>query len=187
MSFSCFASPFVSVLLITLTPYHSTEWQTALNDFLAFDSDTQVQPFLTNMKVSIPLWISILEPMPTSKQQPPTPTLQSVSTTQRCSCHPRAWITQLLWMGILTNDAVSAASGARVIFLRRGEIPSWVHPLPNSTTGAIVPCVLKPGFILYHLCALPPSWPGNNAVFFLLPGRKINKHLIFTRWLEHRG
>jgi len=33
------------VLLITLTPYQSTKWQTALNDFLALDSHTLAQPF----------------------------------------------------------------------------------------------------------------------------------------------
>lgn len=93
---------------------------------------------------------------------PPTPTLQSLSTTQRCSCHPLAWITQLFWMGTLTDDAVSAASGACVTFPRRGQILSWVHPLPHSTIGATVSGNQASSCAISVHCH-HPAWPGNTV------------------------
>lgn len=91
--------PVWQVLLSLCPPYHldtlpKPEWRTALNDFLVFDSDTGPSPFMHNMKVYFPPWISTLEPMSTSTHATPYSHPAICVKTNMFLSH-LAWIRQL--------------------------------------------------------------------------------------------
>lgn len=172
------------VLLIILTPYQSTDWRTALNDFLAFDSYTLAQPFFAQRENRYsPLNFHFRTHVHCHTHSSPLPpcnlcqdkhALVTSCLNQAAEASTSEWTD---WQPKLRQQPaglVSPSPGDE-------NILSWAHPLPHRTIGVIVPCVQKPGSILYHLCALPPScltW--KYCWFFDSPS-------MLIRQFEHRG
>lgn len=131
--------------------------------------------FCIPWKSLIPLWTSTLEPMfaytySTPHLHPATCVKTNLLVTP-CSYREAEASTseRADWQPMLRQHQAGLVSPSP------GEenILSWAHPLRHCTIRPIVPCVQKPGSILCHLRALPPSCLTWKYCFFSLIARSL--------------